>query len=200
MPLNVDKISTGSLNVNGTEINKNGGLPYKIYTALLTQSGGDDPQEILSGVVEVGVSYYFVEEPFPDPQNYDFSNIGGPKYPEQFPFVATSSDTPNNWGGYSLFYNTGAPVVTVLENTIGNIWWAFPTAGSYVGYLPDTLLTEGKQIILSIPYSSNNGTSAYYMSIQNNDVDGEVSIITSDGTSFVDIGFNNFPIEIRVYN
>jgi hypothetical protein len=43
MPLNVDQISTGSLSVNGTEINKNGGLPYKVYTALLTQSGTDAP-------------------------------------------------------------------------------------------------------------------------------------------------------------
>ena len=41
MPLNVDKISTGSLSVNGTDIT--GNAPYKVYTALLTQSGGDDP-------------------------------------------------------------------------------------------------------------------------------------------------------------
>jgi hypothetical protein len=43
MPLNVDKISTGALSVNGTDINKNGGLPYKIYTALLTQVGVNPP-------------------------------------------------------------------------------------------------------------------------------------------------------------
>jgi hypothetical protein len=47
MPLNVDKISTGSLSVNGTEINKNGGLAYKIYTALLTQSGTNAPVAIV---------------------------------------------------------------------------------------------------------------------------------------------------------
>ena len=43
MPLNVDKISTGSLSINGTEINKNGGLPYKIYTAILSQNGTGAP-------------------------------------------------------------------------------------------------------------------------------------------------------------
>ena len=43
MPLNVDKISTGSLSVNGTEINKNGGLPYKVYTAILSQNGTGAP-------------------------------------------------------------------------------------------------------------------------------------------------------------
>jgi hypothetical protein len=47
MPLNVDKISTESLSVNGTEINKNGGLPYKIYTALLSQSVTADPTVIV---------------------------------------------------------------------------------------------------------------------------------------------------------
>jgi hypothetical protein len=55
MPLNVDKISTGSLSVNGTDIT--GNAPYKVYTALLTQSGGTDPLTQDSGAVEVGVSY-----------------------------------------------------------------------------------------------------------------------------------------------
>jgi hypothetical protein len=41
MPLNVDKISTGSLSVNGTEIT--GNAPYKVYTALLTQFLQDAP-------------------------------------------------------------------------------------------------------------------------------------------------------------
>jgi len=38
MPLNVDKISTGSLSVNGNPIGN-----YKVYTALLTQSGTTAP-------------------------------------------------------------------------------------------------------------------------------------------------------------
>ena len=40
MPLNVDKISTGSLSVNGTEITENGGLPYKVYTAEVVMVDG----------------------------------------------------------------------------------------------------------------------------------------------------------------
>ena len=38
MPLNVDKISTGSLSVNGNPIGN-----YKVYTALLTQNGTGAP-------------------------------------------------------------------------------------------------------------------------------------------------------------
>jgi hypothetical protein len=32
---------------------------YKIFTALLTQSGGDDPDTISSGTLMQGVSYQF---------------------------------------------------------------------------------------------------------------------------------------------
>jgi len=45
MPLNVDKISTGSLSVNGTDIT--GNAPYKVYTALLTQNLVDAPTSIV---------------------------------------------------------------------------------------------------------------------------------------------------------
>jgi len=38
MPLNVDKISTGSLSVNGTDIT--GNAPYKVYTALVLMGSG----------------------------------------------------------------------------------------------------------------------------------------------------------------
>ena len=174
---------------------KTDSYPYQVYTALLTQSGGDDLQNQQSGLLTVGVTYYIDDNAsFPD-----FTNVGAPNNNVGTYFVATGT-TPTSWGEATLEYNTGAPVATVLENNIGNIWWTFAITGSYVGYLPDTLLTEGKQIILSIPYSYNNGTIAYYMAIQNNDVDGEVGISTSDGTSLADIGFTNFPIEIRVYN
>jgi len=38
MPLNVDKISTGSLSVNGTDIT--GNAPYKVYTAYINMGDG----------------------------------------------------------------------------------------------------------------------------------------------------------------
>lgn len=175
---------------------KTDSYPYQVYTALLTQSGEGNQLSLVNEPLTIGVTYTIVSNGVDD---YDFTNVGAPNNLDVTQFVATGT-TPNAWGSADLNYNIGAPIVTVLENTIGNIWWTFAITGSYVGYLPDTLLTEGKQIILSIPYSYNNGTIAYYMAIQNNDVDGEVGISTSDGTSLADIGFTNFPIEIRVYN
>jgi hypothetical protein len=182
-------------------VSGNGASAYKVYTALLTQSGGSNGVNQTSGTFTVGVTYGIDAYNAGD----DFSNIGGPAAGLQgqwdgFSFVATGTTALVYSNSSSIDHNEGAPVVTVLENTIGNIFWTYAITGSYVGYLPDTLLTEGKQIILSIPYSFNNGTVAYYMAMGNNDVDGEVGISTSDGTSLADVGFNNFPIEIRVYN
>jgi hypothetical protein len=213
MPLNVDKISTGFLSVNGTEINKNGGLPYKVYTALLTQSGGSDFQNVNSGPLIKGVSYngaaLFCMIPF---EPYDFSNVGGPKYPESFSFVATSSDVPNSYGSCTIQYNTGAPVVTVLENTIGDIWFTYNAVGQYK-INSNTLFTPNKTFLL-------NGTSlgaTMFNKMIPSDGSGILNnvgyVITYDGinriaiNSFIDneIYGNDVldglvPIEIRVYN
>ena len=167
---------------------------YKVYTALLTQSGGSSFANLTSGDLTIGVTYLIQLL-----EGADFSNVGGSNVEGEY-FVATGT-TPNSWGtGGQLEYNTGAPVVTVLENTIGNIYWQFATDGLYVGFLPDGLVTEGKQIVLSIPYSSNTGVSEYYTAIGNNTVDGEVSISTSGGLGGINDALSNFSIEIRVYN
>ena len=50
MPLNVDKISTGSLSVNGTEINKNGGLNIETITVDMNRSSLAIPNVGLSEI------------------------------------------------------------------------------------------------------------------------------------------------------
>lgn len=180
-------------------VSGNGASAYKVYTALLTQSGGDaqaginwdDPSPALT----IGVTYTIQD----NGSGLDMTNVGAPNNNINTSFVATGT-TPNSWGEGVVIYNTGAPVVTVLENTIGNIYWQFATDGLYVGFLPDGLVTEGKQIVLSIPYSSNTGVSEYYTAIGNNTVDGEVSISTSGGLGGINDALSNFSIEIRVYN
>jgi len=52
--------------------------PYKVFTALLTQSGGDDPQDLCLGAVTKGVTYTIDGTGM----NADFSNVGGPKFAE----------------------------------------------------------------------------------------------------------------------
>ena len=170
---------------------------YKVYTALLTQSGGDNVIQIdqSEGSIVVGVTYNIDSSS----NESDFISIGAPNNEVGTKFVATSTNI-TNWGGGALSYNTGAPVVTVLENTIGNIYWTYSGAGIYTGFLPNSITTEQKQAVFSIPQSASIASSSYYTVISNNTVDGEITIQTSNGTGYVDIGFVDFPIEIRVYN
>jgi hypothetical protein len=196
MPLNVDKISTGSLSVNGTEIT--GNAPYKVYTALLTQSGGTDPLTQDSGAVEVGVSYV-ISSPLGSEDSWDFSNVGGPVYPDNFNFVATSSDVPNNYGTATLNYNTGAPVVTVLENTIGNIWFTYDGVGYYqVSSQPESFFPVGKTTSF-IGSVGDDSASASYGFLRPTG-DSNFYILTKDFSGDANNQLNNTPIEIRVYN
>ncbi len=165
---------------------------YKVYTALLTQIGGDDPQGITEGELTIGVTYQIAEQGL----DFDFTNVGAPNNDYFTYFVATGT-TPNSWGTEAkLFYNIGAPTVTVLENTIGNIYWTYDSAGVYsanfVGAFP-----ELKTFILtpSNGYDSavlqGGGGEPYNIYRVSND---KCAVLTTDGS------LNNTPIEIRVYN
>jgi hypothetical protein len=115
---------------------------YQVYTALLTQFGGDDPLSIDSGLLTIGVTY-MINNPSVES---DFTNVGAPNNLSGTYFVATGT-TPNNWGTDTniLTYNTGAPVVTVLENTIGNVWWTYVLVGLY--YANSGLFTFNKTYV-----------------------------------------------------
>jgi hypothetical protein len=98
-------------------------------------------------------------------------------------------------------FNTGAPVVTVLENTIGNIWFTYSDVGSYAAKSND-LFTLNKTIC-SLANSFFGGAGdfnsnlIFYSSVAANN---EITIISSqDGTLATD-ELSNTPIEIRVYN
>ena len=171
--------------------------PCRVYTALLTQTGGDDPNVISSGAVTAGVTYEIVVSLLIG--FWDFSNVGGPVYPETYTFVATASDVPNSWAGVDdLNYNNGAPVVTVLENTIGNIWFTYNDVGNY-RIFSDGLFTENKttfSIILMGDELSNGYLCKGYIGEPNS-----CSIVTGDILTPYDSVLNwKTPIEIRVYN
>ncbi len=162
--------------------------PYKVYTALLTQNGGDNPLIIYEGDLTIGVTYSIDATLGPE---YDFSNVGGPKYPENFPFVATGT-TPNNWGA-ELLYNTGAPVVTVLENTIGNVWFTYESTGLY-SINTDNLIFLTENTFAPTVTVSDGGSPILYAFSTNVPFDGKLFIYGDEGY------LNNTPIEIRVYN
>jgi hypothetical protein len=74
----------------------------------------------------------------------DFTNVGAPNNNAGTYFVATGT-TPNNWGvvgDVDLGYNTGAPVVTVLENTIGDVYWVYYGLGVYTANLNGSFLVD----------------------------------------------------------
>lgn len=104
---------------------------YKVYTALLTQSGGDNILYQNDGSLFIGVTYVIND----NGQTGDWTNVGAPNNNIGTQFTATGT-TPNSWGVNSeLQYNSGAPVVKVLENTIDDqIYWTYYGEGTYIGH------------------------------------------------------------------
>jgi hypothetical protein len=190
----IDPVMTGSVNISGslTLNNVSGDLrPYKVYTALLTQSGGSSDVNITSGELVIGRTYNISA-----PSSGDFTNVGAPNNNEGTWFVATGT-TPNSWGTSELYYNTGAPVVTVLENTIGDVWFQYNNTG-YYSIFSDSLFSDKTWCMITMNY---NGISDGYISyIYRYNADEIVILtgITLDGSRNNQL--DNTPIEIRVYN
>jgi len=166
---------------------------YKVYTALLTQSGGDEPDTAVDGALTIGRTYLIQN----NDGSGDFTNVGAPNNNIGTYFVATGT-TPNSWGNagqVSLGLNYGAPVVTVLENTIGNIYWTYDATGQYLANLTGAF-PDGKtyQVI---------GNSRDIGSINRTDWINTNSVLVQTLLySFTpdDDLLDRTPIEIRVYN
>jgi hypothetical protein len=205
--INITDLSISSINRALTKLSRqiccsNGGgdaRPYKVYTALLTQNGGDDVQSISSGAVTKGVTY-MVDGTSSDA---DFSNVGGPKYDGVTSingtyFVAINNDIPNNYSEGDLIYNTGAPVVTVLENTIGNVWFTYYGVGVYqVNSI--NLFT----VVKTTPFIGSPGqveADIAIIDIRSNTGSTIDIYSTNGGGDPYDNQLVNTPIEIRVYN
>lgn len=170
---------------------------YKVYTALLIQSGGDDSIGQYSDELLIGRTYLITD--FVDG---DFTIVGAPNNNLGTYFVATG--TIPNWGtpgNNILQYNTGAPVVRVLENTIGNIWFTYNNVGLYNG-VSNGLFLENKTVILTGVSSLD---SVFNSAWNDEDINNGIFLKTYYSSDFsAGIGSNNIiynaPIEIRVYN
>jgi hypothetical protein len=188
-------------NVSGQTINGQQLQPYKVYTALLTQSGGDDIQSIDTGTITIGVTYRIANLS----PGMDFTNVGAPNNEIDTYFVATGT-TPASWGSAedtgnsTLEYNTGAPVATVLENTIGNIWFQYNGVGNYtVTTEPESLFPIGKTICFLGSVGDDYASPSYgFLRLGGPDrrriLTQDFSNTDQDGMLF------STPIEIRVYN
>jgi hypothetical protein len=174
---------------------------YRVYTALLTQTGTSNPGSLSSREVTQGVTYLIDGAD----GTSDFSNVGGPPIGtgDGTYFVATNSNIPNDYGTANLLYNTGAPVATVLENTIGNIWWTYGSDGRY--YINSDALFTGIVPLIVRPMGYQGGINlddiwgSYYgiRKFNSSEIVLETGIPGSGRSN--DQLFNQF-IEIRVYN
>jgi len=183
-------------NLSGQTINNQQLQPYKVFTALLTQSGGKDYLNLSEGELTIGVTYLIYD--LEGVVGADFTNVGAPNNNVGTYFVATGT-TPiwgtNPLGFAILFYNEGAPVATVLENTIGNVWFTFGFA-----IQSDNLFNTAKTFLNTFNFF-NNGNDTVSILTANID-DKTFSYIGYDifDLQGVPTFFTNLPIEIRVYN
>jgi len=181
-------------NASGQTINGQSLLPsYKVYTALLTQSGGDDPLTTTGGTLTIGVTYEITNIQTGD----DFTNVGASSNTNGVKFVATGT-TPTIWTNSSeLSYNNGAPVVTVLENSIGNICWSYASTGNYMGILLNAFTSNKTAVFISgqgIGAGFGVVTTAFSLGIN------QVDVMTQNTDGGINDYLINTPIEIRVYN
>jgi hypothetical protein len=174
--------------------------PYQVFTALLTQSGGDEPSTMNSGYLKVGRTYTIQNV---GRENFDFTNVGAPNNDPGTSFMATG-EVPNSWGTGGdpidlLEYNTGAPMAIVLENTIGNVWFTYTDVGQYQ-IDSNALFIDDKSFTLigsrNIDAGDSSGPNGSFVLDSSS-----IRIYTlNDSLDTQNNNLNSTPIEIRVYN
>jgi hypothetical protein len=170
--------------------------PYKVFTALLTQSGGDDPRNVPTDTNNLikGITYKIVSVGAGE----DMTLYGAPNNDPGTYFICTV-DTEVFTS--ELNYNQGAPVVNVLENTIGNIWWEYQQVGGYLIKSND-LFTQNKTILFASSMNNGNDTNNHTATIYVN-APSELTFASWGNTGDNQQELDNsipLPIEIRVYN
>jgi len=167
---------------------------YSVYTALITQSGTSSTQTISTGDLTLGVTYRIEVG-----SSFDFTNVGAPDNNTGTMFVATGI-TPSEWGGGVLTYDPGAPVVTILENTIGNIIWIYNAVGNYQALLLNSFPLNKTAVFITsqgfappaLAAAFKTSSSQIFVTTQRDDGNGNM------------IGINGSlqlcTFEIRVYN
>jgi hypothetical protein len=168
---------------------------YKVFTALLTQNGASNPQDINSGNLTIGVTYFINNNIMGD-----FTNVGAPNNDNGTYFVATGT-TPTDWGinlsGDTLTFDTATPTVKILENTIGNIWFQYDGPGLY-RVRSNGLFISNKTaaFITSQPAGAGFGVvSGAFISSGST-----INLATQTPSGGIDGNLNSTTIEIRVYN
>ena len=189
-----------SINLTGLPVSPT--PTYKVFTALLTQSGGDSPNTAYGdGTFYKGVTYTIVSNPL----NEDATFYGAPNNNDGTSFICNQTISPGQSGSFEFSFNDGAPVATVLENTIGNIWFNVGLYNAFdgiYGIMSDNLFTENKTTS-EIEAFYNNEADGVAIPIINYSLSNYLEIVSRVGDSpHREIGTGGAPtkMEIRVYN
>ena len=172
---------------------------YKVYTALLTQSGASDLEGISIGTLTVGRTYTINA----NSPGMDFTNVGAPNNLIGTKFVATGIN-PTSWGSgavSTLTYDLGAPEVVVLENTLSGVpTFEYLAVGSYAIRLNGEFVTDKTFFIIGCGEDSS-ASGAFLLSQDLTTRPDRISIVTS--APLTDVATNDLlnktPIEIRIY-
>lgn len=178
---------------------------YKVFTALLTQSGGDSPavaNYINQVTLIIGQSYEITINNTIANGGSDFTNVGASNNEVGTWFIATGENPI--WGDSygELTYNDAAPVATVLENTIGNVWFTYGDVGNY--YLNSNgLFTSNKTTTAFMPNQYIESPSDLY-NFNGFPLGSSIVAINSyanyNSQNNLYGGYASNSIEIRVYN
>lgn len=182
--------------------------PYKVYTALLTQDKtgressftwryGDDPAPELPELLK-GVTYYISS----NDSLTDFTVCGSPSNEPDTYFVANGIQpkwiSPNVEGTIDITWHLGAPTTNVLDNTIGNVYFTYSSAGEYTIIVPNE--ERNNLAVFSHPFGYAITGDVLVLGMKNRiDSPSSVSISTTNGVESADVGFTNLSVEIRLY-
>ena len=163
-------------------------LPYKVFTGLVSQAGVDNFIDWFAGALTKGVTYKIYGN------GGDYANVGAPNNNDGTYFIATSNEVPTSYNGTYVQYNEGAPVCTILENTLGNVWFTYVDSGNY-RINSNNLFIQNKLFLTSYII---NPLDPYSYSLDS--IDGNIRLRVGTTGSLENDVLSNTPIEIRVYD
>jgi hypothetical protein len=185
--------------------------PYTVFTALIKQEGDTPNTGNKTGGDDLflGVTYYISD----NGAGVDLTVFGAPNNDAGTYFICTTAGSlPLTIGTLLLTYGTITPTATILENTIGNIYFEYTGEGIY-SIKSDNLFTLDKTFINGTSLAINSvfnqlvvvgdGTNPGFRGYFFNQDTAEAVILNTlkAAADFTDDMINNpICIEIRVYN
>jgi len=168
---------------------------YKVFSALVTQTGTQDSLASSYFQLVIGRTYEITIST----EGTDFTIVGAPNNNVGTKFIATGENAI--WGiDAELSWDEGAPVATVLENTIGNVWFEYYDAGIY-RFVSNNLFTVGKTMIIgSTFYNVDVDATIVLNSFYGDNSDYRIWLRSTNGNAVANSAINHTPLEIRVYN